>query len=639
MKGFAGMNIGSVSAGRNRRYRLPSRMIAVISCLAAVLMTAGSSSADDIRVITNVESRDVYVGESFLMQISVDGTDEAVLPDFSPLEGFTVEYVGGSNNSSQSISIINGKVQRTVKKGYVFTYRLTPKVSGRLTIPPLDVNVAGTVFKTDRVDISVKKPEETEDFKLRIRLSRDTCYTGEPVVLSVTWYLNRDVESFEFTAPVLDNEAFDFDIPEVRIDPSKKYFRVPVAGSELIAEKGKGILDGKQYVTLDFSIALIPTEPGTFVIPEFIVACESGSGIRTRRDFFDDFFSDSYSGRWKGSLKKYVVPSNRLSLQVKELPEEGMPEGFSGQVGEIRIEAKADPVEVSVGDPITLMISLQGPDFLGRVELPPLSSQKGILEDFKIPDERADGKIEGRKKVFTQTLRARHDGVTGIPPIRIVYFDTKKEKYMIAESDPIPLDVKETRVVTASDAEGAESGFSGSPLEQWKEGIAYNYEGSGLAISEEAGIESISGDSKMVMIVLFPPAGFLLALLGRFLARRRASDPRRIRSKGALKRLHRSLAGIAREKDLSGGIFNAKIMDSFKSYLGDKLHVSGAALTADEAGRILNENGVDIEVIGLVTKSMEACERGAYAGGSETTGREELLDMIKRSAAGLDRVL
>ncbi len=614
-------------------------MLAALLGMAALLLISGQSLADDIRVITNVESRDVYVGESFLMQITVDGTDEAVLPDFSPLEGFTVEYVGGSNNSSQSISIINGKVQRTIKKGFVFTYRLTPKVSGRLVIPPLDVNVSGTLFKTNKIDISVKKPEETEDFKLRIRLSRDTCFTGEPVVLSVTWYLNRDVEGFEFTAPVLDNEAFDFDTPEVKIDPSKKYFRIPIGDGELIAEKGKGILDGEQYVTLDFSIALIPREPGTFVIPEFIVACESGTGIRSRRDFFDDFFSDSYSGRWKGSLKKYVVPSNRLSLQVKELPLEGRPEGFTGHVGEIKIEAAAEPVEVSVGDPITLNITLQGPDFLGRVELPPLSSQKGISENFKIPDERADGKIEGKKKIFTQTLRARNDGVTEIPPIRIVYFDTKKEKYMTAESDPIPLDVKPTRVVTAGDAEGIEAGVSGSPLEQWKEGIAYNYEGPDLILSEEAGIETISGNPRMIMILLLPPVIFFGAALGRSLMRRRASDPGGVKARGALKRLYRSLAGIMQEKDLSSEIFNGKMMDSYKSYLGDKLHISGAALTAEEAGRMLSDRGVDAEVIRLVREAMETCEHGAYAGGSTATGREELFNMIKRSAAGLDRIL
>ncbi len=613
---------------------------AVLASLSALIFLSGICHAEDIRVVTNVESRDVYVGESFLMQVSVDGTDEAVLPDYSSLKGFTVEYVGGSNNSSQSISIINGKVQRTVKKGFVFTYRLTPKVAGRLVIPSLDVHVAGTVFKTNPVTISVKRPEESEDFKLHIKLSRDTCYTGEPVVLTVSWYLNRDVESFSFTAPVLENESFDFETPEVKIDPSKKYFRVPLGNGEVIAEKGRGTIDGAQYVTLTFNIALIPNQPGMFVIPEFIVACESGTGIRSRRDFFDDFFSDSYSGSWRGSLKKYVVPSNTLSLDVKALPEEGRPEGFAGHVGEIKIEAIADPTEVNVGDPITLKIILQGPDYLGRLQLPSLSSQKGMSDDFKIPDERADGKIEGKKKIFTQTLRARYDNVTQIPPVRIAYFDTKKEKYLIAASDPIPLVVRETRVVTASDAEGIEAGVSGSPLEQWKEGIAYNYEGPDLILSEEAGIETVTGDARMITIILIPPVFFIAVWLTRSMLRRRASDPKGLKAKGALKMFNRSLSQIRREKELSVESFNARVMESYKAFLGDKLRISGAALTAGEVDRILGKRGIDPDIRRSVREAMEKCEHGAYGGGgSDAISGQELAGMVARSAAELDRVL
>ena len=93
--------------------------------LAAVMILAAAfpaavCAAGDIRVVANVESRDVYIGESFLMQISVDGSDRSEAPDMTAIEGFTVEYMGGSNNSSQSISIINGRVERNVQKGFVF---------------------------------------------------------------------------------------------------------------------------------------------------------------------------------------------------------------------------------------------------------------------------------------------------------------------------------------------------------------------------------------------------------------------------------------------------------------------------------------------------------------------------------------
>ena len=181
--------------------------------------------------------------------------------------------------------------------------------------------------------------------------------------------------------------------------------------------------------------------------------------------------------------------------------------------------------------------------------------------------------------------------------------------------------------------------MSGSPLEQWKEGIAYNYEGSDLILSEEAGIETIFGNFRMLMILLLPPAFFAAAAAGRNLLRRRASDPEGMKARGALKRLYRSLGEIEQEKDISSEIFNGKIMDGYKLYLGDKLHISGAALTAEEVDRLLSERGVDIEVKQSVRKAMETCEHGAYAGGSNATGREELFGMIKRSAAGLDRIL
>lgn len=608
--------------------------------VVVVILFSGQVFADDIRVITNVETRDVYTGESFLMQITVDGSDEAIPPDFSSVKGFTIEYVGGSNNSSQSISIINGRVKRTVKKGFVFTYRLTPRESGRLVIPSLDIHVAGIVFKTKPITITVKKPEETEDFKLRIRLSRETCYVGEPVILTVAWYLNRDIESFSFTAPILDNPAFDFDTPEVKIDPSRKYFRIPIGGGEVIAEKGKGILDGEQYVMLAFSIALFPKQAGTFIIPEFIVACESGTGIRNRMDFFNDFFSDSYSGRWRGSLKKYVVPSNRLSLKVKDLPVEGCPAGFAGHVGGFHIETAAEPVEVNVGDPITLKIILEGPDYPGRIDLPPLSEQKGMTGNFKIPDDRADGKIEGKKKVFTQTLRVKHDGVTEIPSIRIVYFDTEKERYMTAESDPIPLVVRTTRIVTASDAEGIERSVTGSPLEKWKEGIAYNYEGPEVIVSRKAGIQSIPTDTRLLLFLILPPAIFVLVAIIRRSVIGRSSDLEARKAKGALKRLNGMLDLIRPGEDLSSGQFNGKVMDALKEYLGDKLHRSGAALTAGEVDKLLRERGVEAEVRNSVKKVLEICEQGAYAGSmADGMTREEIVRQVRESARKLGRII
>jgi hypothetical protein len=622
-----------------KRLNLIIRSAACIAAAAAILAScSGIASAEgDIRVIANVESRDVYVGESFLMQISVDGSDRTEEPDMSVIEGFAIEYVGGSNNSSQSISIINGRVERNVQKGFVFTYKLTPQRAGRLTIPSINVKVEGNTFRTSPITISVKRPEETEDFKLRIRMSRETCFVGEPVLLTVTWYLRRDVQAFEFTAPLLSSDAFSFEAPEVKIDPAKKYYRVPLAGREVIAEKGRGMLDGESYATLEFSIAVIPMRSGTFVIPEFIVACESGTGVRNRRDFFNDFFGDDVLGRWRGSLRKYVVPSNSLSLGVKALPVEGRPAGFAGHVGEYRVSTSAEPTEVNIGDPITLNVILEGPDYLGRVDLPSLVDQEELASNFKIPDERAPGKIEGRRKVFTQTIRAKNEQVDRIPPITLVYFDTAKEEYVSAASDPIPIEVRKTRIVTAGDAEGIDSGDRGTPLEKWKAGIAYNYEGSSVIEKQNFGLDSIISEAGVKLMLALPPLAWLIVIGAVGIAKRRSADPDAAKSRSALRRLRGRLAGLSSGD--SDETFCSGVMDSFKIYLGDKLRTQGRSLTTGEIESLLDKREVPSDLIDEVKDLLTSCEFGAYSGESSMDGRETLVEMARETARKLERVL
>lgn len=613
------------------------RHITVSLALAILVIAVSAYAADDIRVIANVESRDVYVGESFLMQIAVDGSDKVEIPDMAAIDGFAIEYMGGSNNSSQSISIINGRVERNVQKGFVFTYKLTPQRAGRMTIPSIDVKVEGTTFRTSPINISVKRPEETEDFKLRIRLSRGTCFVGEPVLLTVTWYLRRDIQAFEFTAPVLYDESFSFDAPDVKIDPSKKYYRIPLAGREVIAEKGRGMLDGESYATLQFSIAVIPQRSGTFAIPEFIVACESGTGVRNRRDFFNDFFGDDVLGKWRGSLRKYVVPSNTLTLGVKELPTEGRPAAFAGHVGEFRVKMAAEPVEVNIGDPITLTVILEGPDYLGRVDLPSLAGQSELAENFKIPDERAPGKIEGRRKIFTQTIRAKDDQVERIPPVSLVYFDTAKEQYLTAVSDPIPINVRKTRIVTAGDAEGIDSGDRGAPLEKWKAGIAYNYEGAEVIEPQDFGLDSVLSETKVKLMLVLPPLAWLFVLGAVIFSRKRSADPDAAKSRGALRGLRGRLAGFSPND--SDEVFCSGVMDSFKIYLGEKMRIPGRSLTTNEIERLLSERKIDEELIGEVKDLLSSCEYGAYAGGSAIDGREKLTGRTTETARKLDRIL
>ena len=608
-------------------------LAAAITCLACGAVGA----KEEVSAVLQVESRTVYMGESFLVQISVDGADEVEQPDLSHVRDFTIEYLGGQNNSSQSITIINGKLERVVQRGFIFSYRFTPAKVGTLVIPQIEVKAGGTTHRTTPLTIEVTKPGETEEFKLRIGLSRPACYVGEPVTLHVTWYLRKDVQDFQFTAPLLQSDDFDFAVPDLRIDNSRRYYRIPIGGGEVIAEKGRGMLNGVTYATLEFDFVLVPRRSGSLEIPEFVVACQAASGRVSRRDFFDDFFRDDFFSFRRGDIEKFVVPSNKLELLVKDLPSEGRPPGFAGHVGEYRITASAEPTEVNIGDPITLTIALEGPEYLERVDLPPLENQAALVRDFKIPDERADGKIDGGRKIFTQTIRARNEEVTEIPPVRFSYFDTKQGRYRTVSTDPIPITVNPTRVVTASDAEGIEAAPAGAPIERWTEGIAYNFEGPGLLEPQELGIRSILDRPVWIAAVALPPALYVLLLAGLIAVRRSRSDTGARRSRGAFRRLGRDLEE-ALDASSRGGDFHEKALDTLRAYLGDKLGRPGATLTALDVQRELMSRGVPEEITGGIVEIIHALEAGAYAGSAfGPADPASLIGRITETAKRLER--
>jgi len=525
-----------------------------------------------------------------------------------------------------------------VHRGFVFSYRLTPRRPGRYAIPPIKVKVEGKVYSTDPVKVMVRRPGESEDFKLRLTLSRDNCYVGEPVVLTVTWYIGRDVRDFQFTIPIFDmRDVFDFETPQIKIDARNNYYRVPVGNEEVIAKKGSGILDGVRYATLEFKKVLIPKRAGTFTLPEAVVACKAIVRVRSRRDFFDDFFNDDFFGMSRGKLRKYVVASNQPTLVVKALPQEGRPDGFMGHVGRYKISATAEPTEVNVGDPITLNIVVEGPDYLGNVDFPPLAMQDELARNFKIPSERAEGRVEGKKKIFTQTIRARSDKVKEVPPIKLVYFDTGEGRYKVASTYPIPIVVHPTKVITAEDAEGGPPGGYSSPVEKWKEGIAYNYEGPELLVPDYYGISSLVLRAIFVAVLVIPPFIFFAVLVTVSLVKRREATTSVRKARSALKRFERDLDRLLKD-GLNDRAFGEKFLMLLREYFAIKLQKSSSVLTAHDLKAELKNRGVDCSKFDRLFYMMERLEALAYAGDTSfLSNRDELTSELKELVREIDR--
>ena len=591
--------------------------------LTGLCLVFGISSfvdADEISVLAIVEKGEVYVGESFVLWIQVEGTESPDEVDVSAIKDFEVKALGGRTNSSQSIVIINGRMQKTVKKGYVFSYRLSPKREGELIIPSIKVTAAGLALVTNPIRISVKEPAEMEDFKLRLTLSKETCYVGEPVILTVVWYLGKDVRRFELNLPVLENQNFDLDNPEFEIDRSKRYRTLSIGSEEVIAWQGAGTLEEKTYTTITFKKVLIPKKAGKFSVGEATVAFEALTGGRKRRSLLDEAFSDEFLLLRRETYGKFVIPSNDPVLAVLDVPLEGRPANYAGHIGEYRIEARAAPTEVNVGDPITLTVTLSGQDFLRNVEMPALKDQSAIARDFKIPEEMAPGKIAGKTKVFTQTIRATHADVKEIPPLELAYFDTKSGTYKVARTKPIPLIVNETRVLTARDAEGRKLLPVKTELEAWSEGIAHNYEDPGVLVNQEYSLERTLASPFWIALAGGPLLAYLVLFVSATIVRRNKLDPRAREAKKAYARLVRRLKDIRKGSSEMSDVCGP-VLEALRVYLRKKLRLGTGAITFRDLESELKNRGVAPEILQKLDQLFEACEAGHYAGGADDVGR------------------
>jgi hypothetical protein len=572
-----------------------------------------------------VEKDSVSVGEPFLMQVRIEGSDIAPgtdQPDVSGVVDFTVEFLGGQRNNSSSITIINGKVDKVESRGHLYSYRLTPKKAGQVEIPPIAVPLderKSKIVHTQPITINVGESEASDDFHLELKFSKTSFYVGEPVILTVVWYIGKEVESVAFNLPILQDQLFNFVDLKADQDPRKQYFQIPMGGINILAEKGTSVYRGREYTTLSFRKVLFARKPGTVQTPEAAVSSKALVGYsrqQKKRGPFDSFFDDDFfnPGR-KGVYKTLVTNAEPSVLTVLALPEDGRPPGFFGWVGHFQVKATASPTEVSVGDPITLALSVSGSDYPDLVELPLLAKDPLLDEGFKIPEEMAAGVVRGDVKQFTQTLRPRSTEVKAIPPIRIPYFDPDAGRYQIAESGPIPLTVKPTRMLTSADVEGkpGDGAVKKSELENWSQGIAHNYEGPEVLDKQVYRISSIVRLPLWLALTFLPFIAFIALLVSVKVRQRLLADPDRLRSGKAFAIFNQRVRAIGAQ-GLGHSDACAVLLDALRAYLGDKLRSSGSALSFAEALEHLKDRRIDGQLLHRLEEIFKTSEQGSYGG-------------------------
>ena len=596
-----------------------------------ILMAIGAVSASgQVRVSAQAETnKDIYVGERFGYYIVIEGSDKPGQVDLRPLQQFHPQSTG--NRTQSSTNIINGRI--TTTSTLIMTYALTAEKAGRAQLPPVTVKVDGKTYRTNPVTVNISKPGTTDRLDLEVTLSEQQCYVGQPIVLTVKFYVSADISDFQFNLPALSNDAFEIEEADVS-DLKAQLYRLHT-GMTVMVSKYRVEHNNMDAILVTFSKILIPKRPGRIVMPSSSVSAAVAVGRVRSRDMFDSFFGG------QTQYKRFIVKSEPLELNILPVPEEGKPAEFYGLIGQYTISASATPTKVNVGDPITLTVKVGGSKYLKPVRWPELERVPELVKNFKIPSQKASPTIENGFKVFTQTIRANNDKVTRIPPIPLASFNIKEGKYLTTQTEPIELEVAPTKVLTSADLEGADFVPVNREIEAIKKGLSANYED--FDALENMSFSPMAALTHPGYAVLWaaPLIGFVSSLLIKLsthtspekvaAGRRRKACGKAIRQ---LKKIHaEGVPPSNRGQDARNTIRQNELLVSImKQYIGDRFDKTAGSLTPDDCYEAIKAATDDALTAGRYKEIITSFEAGRYASIEvhvDAEKIEEVTDLIR----------
>lgn len=580
--------------------------------------------AQDPGFVATADRSTVGATEQFQVSFTLSGADVNSARNFkAPDFGQLVVLSGPS--SSTNIQIVNGQITGSLTYSYA-VYARTP---GKYTVGAATVDYRGNTLRTQPLQIEVTqaspqqqqaKPGQQESQEigdnLFIRASADKqrVKQGEPVTITYKLYTRVQVSGYDLSkAPVYQGFwAEEIEQP-----------RQPAVTTEMH--------DGKQYrVATIRKTALFPTQSGKLSVAPLEVRCAVQLQRRRTNDPFDAFFNDPFFSRLQNVEQNFS--SNALTITVDPLPGDA-PEGFNGAVGRFTMSATVDNKEVKTGDPVTLKIVVSGSGNVKLLTLPKPTLPVDVeAYEPKISEEitRADGIIRGRK-VAEYLIVPRNAGQRFIEPVTFTYYDLEKRGYTSLRSPRFELTI----------TQGKDSGpgvnmASKSDIRLLGEDIRFIKLSPGdLRIADQS---PLSGGMIILGLVL-PPFLFIGAFVYRKRVEKISGNVRRLRfekaGKEATRRLKQAKKLLAQGNTES---YHAEVARALTGYLEDKLHISKASFTIDQALHFLERGGVPSGAVGRVKSCLERAEFARFAPSADTkTARQELLEVTAQAINSIEK--
>ncbi|MFG0305770.1 MAG: BatD family protein [Phycisphaerales bacterium JB040] len=420
---------------------MPTHNHVVRTILAALLTLCAAScpalaQSDEVSVDARLGQRQAYLGEEVEFQVVVTNASPDSAPAFDWPDGLEARF-NGSNSITQQFSSLDpntGRMRLQSQNTTLLSYRLTATESGTYTIPSASLTIDGEEFTTSPVTLTVLDPPEADDFDLVIELDRSSVYVGETLRLRCHWYLTASVSEYTFR-PSQKHPSIEV----LAEDPSQssrreQLYPIDIYGIQAVGRVRDATFQGRPTRVLYFELLVRPTEEGAFDLGPLAVLFDR----RTNR----------------GTFERTISRSEPITLEVRRPPQDTMPPGYTGLIGDFDLRLTVEPTEAYVGEPIDLTVTVVGNEPMSQVRAgPDLASIPGFTDSFRLsPDGWEREPARAGTRVFSTKVRALSPEVSQLPGLRLPYFDPEAAEYRVATTDPVPLDITGVRTTTLADA-------------------------------------------------------------------------------------------------------------------------------------------------------------------------------------------
>ena len=551
-------------------------------------------------------------GFNFLMEAQVTfeakvskkrlGLNERLRVDFEMNEN-------GDNFNPPSFSnflVVSGP-QQAVSRSWVngvqsfsktYTYFLTPKIKGKVTIGQAVVTIGGEIYKTTPVEIevtnSVKKPNDPNNvdnvvdgnIHLVAEVSKSAPYLNEGITVIYKLYFRNPISVSDVSE--LESPSYgDFWSHLIKIGRAEINMR--------------GSYKGEPYNEVIWRKAVLyPQKTGKLVL-EPLTLNLSLNIPSNRRDLF---------GRRIMTQTQKTITTGEKVIAVKDLPQNNKPENFSGAVGQFDFDVILNKDLLKASESFQAKIKVKGKGNLKLFNLPAINVPNTLEVYEPEHDEKVKITISGMQGTIEDnyTIVPQFQGKYPIPSIQFSYFDPKSKSYKILKSQDLIVDVFEgpAAVNTNRNLKSIAPKTSIPAVDN-----AFRY------IKLETKFESIDKKSfwrsqLFWTLVIFPV--FILSI--SFLLKRvfygRNEDVTKQKQRRAEQLTKKYLSSAKKHFDDQAQFYEV-LERALHNYLKAKLKIETTELSKSKIKNLLHQNSVDKKTALEYVEVIESCERARYS--------------------------